>query len=194
MRPAAARIPQEDKRECILAAALELFAERGFHGTPVPLIAERAKVGAGTLYRYFASKEAIVNELYRQKKRELAAALLDGLPLGAPTRQLFHELWLRLGRFAAEHASVLAFLELHHHDDYLDEESRRLEREALMPLQLFVEDAQQKQILKAVQAEVLMALVWGAFVGVMRASKMGLVPLEAAMAAAEACMWEAIRR
>ena len=34
------------KKEAILAAALALFAERGFHGTAVPLIADKAKVGA----------------------------------------------------------------------------------------------------------------------------------------------------
>ena len=47
-----------DKREAVLGAALELFVERGFHGTTVPEIAERAGVGAGTIYRHFASKEA----------------------------------------------------------------------------------------------------------------------------------------
>ena len=53
------------KREAILRAALELFAERTFDGTPVPLIAERADVGAGTIYRYFASKEDIFREVVR---------------------------------------------------------------------------------------------------------------------------------
>jgi AcrR family transcriptional regulator len=43
----------DDKREAILGAALELFAERGFHGTAVPQIADKAGVGAGTIYRYF---------------------------------------------------------------------------------------------------------------------------------------------
>jgi AcrR family transcriptional regulator len=190
----AGRVAPEDKREAILAAALELFAVRGFHGTPVPLIAERARVGAGTVYRYFESKETIVNELYREKKRQLASALLADLPASAPTRQVFHEVWVRLGRFAEQHPEVLAFLELHHHDDYLDDASRKLEREALLPLKLFVEDAQAKQIFKPFAPEVLMAVVWGAFIGVVRACKMGLCPLEPAMEAAEACMWEAIRR
>ena len=62
-----------DKREAILAAATELFVERGFHGTTVPEIAERAGVGAGTIYRHFASKEAVVNELFRLHKQALTA-------------------------------------------------------------------------------------------------------------------------
>lgn len=51
--------PAADKREAILAAALDLFAERTFEGTPVPLIAERAGVATGTIYRYFESKETL---------------------------------------------------------------------------------------------------------------------------------------
>ena len=60
--------PHGDKREAIMAAALELFVERGFYGTAVPEIAERAGVGAGTIYRYFESKEALVNALYRERR------------------------------------------------------------------------------------------------------------------------------
>src|SRR4029077_3887695 len=87
------------KREAILEAALELFAERGFHGTAVPLVAERAQVGAGTLYRYFTSKEALVNALFQQWKAALFQALTADFPTDAPPRQQFHELWQRLGRF-----------------------------------------------------------------------------------------------
>jgi AcrR family transcriptional regulator len=69
--PTAAAGARAEKRDAILAAALELFAERGFHGTSVPEIAERARVGAGTIYRYFPSKEALVNALFRAQKLEL---------------------------------------------------------------------------------------------------------------------------
>ena len=51
----AGTIKESDKSTAILEAALALFAERGYDGTPVPLIAEKAGVGAGTIYRYFES-------------------------------------------------------------------------------------------------------------------------------------------
>jgi AcrR family transcriptional regulator len=191
-RAATARI--EDKRDAILAAALELFAERGFHGTAVPLIAERAKVGAGTLYRYFDSKEAIVNALFREHKQAFSRALLHDFPIEAPTRQAFHEIWARIGRFAKDNPKVIAFLELHHHGDYLDDASRAVEMQMLLPLKAFVEDAQRKQILKPVPAEVLIAIVWGAFVGLVSACNKGFIGFDGpAFDAAEACMWEAIR-
>ena len=69
-----------DKREAILDAALDLFAQRGFHGTAVPAVAERARVGAGTIYRYFASKEALVNAVYQRHKSAVADSIIGNFP------------------------------------------------------------------------------------------------------------------
>jgi len=46
-----------DKRLAILEQAMRTFAELGFRGTDVQVIANRAGVGKGTVYRYFHSKE-----------------------------------------------------------------------------------------------------------------------------------------
>ena len=52
------------KQDDILEAALELIAERGFHGAPISMIAKKAGVGEGTIYIYFENKDALINELY----------------------------------------------------------------------------------------------------------------------------------
>ena len=82
---------REDKKECILSAALELFADKGFHGTAVPEIAQKAGVAAGTIYRYFTSKEAIVNAVYQRQKSQLLATIMAEFPFdGAPRAQVHH--------------------------------------------------------------------------------------------------------
>lgn len=50
----------------LLAAALELFVERGFTATKLEDVAARAGVSKGTLYLYFSSKEALFTEVIRQ--------------------------------------------------------------------------------------------------------------------------------
>ncbi len=68
-------------RERILEAALDVFAEKGFHLATVDEIAERANLGKGTVYRHFANKEALFNELVRLRLEELerdANTVLDG--------------------------------------------------------------------------------------------------------------------
>ena len=53
----------EDRPEEILDAALAVFNEQGFSAARVEDIARRAGLSKGTLYLYFASKEAMLNAL-----------------------------------------------------------------------------------------------------------------------------------
>ena len=123
-----------DKREDILQAAMELFGELGFHGTAVPQVAEKARVGAGTIYRYFPSKEALVNEVYRLWKGKMGAAILDGFPVRRLRPRAVPLLLVpRALAFALANPKALIFLELHHHAPYLDAQSRAVEEALLVP-------------------------------------------------------------
>ena len=72
--------PTEDseKRQAILEQAIRTFAECGFQGTDVQVIANGAGVGKGTIYRYFHNKEelfwAASFEVMLRLERYLAAA------------------------------------------------------------------------------------------------------------------------
>ena len=183
-----------DKREAITGAALELFVERGFYGTTVPEIADLAGVGAGTIYRYFDSKEALVNAMYREQKLLFSGAVLDQFPVAAPTREQFRSLWMRMARFAVEHPKSFIFLELHHHARYLDDASRAVEQRMLDLFTSVVSAAQARRELKAGPARLLMGMVMGAFVGVIRSCVEIDQPLDQAdWTLAEQCIWEAIR-
>ena len=149
-------------------AALELFVERGFFGTAVPEIAEKAGVGAGTIYRYFDSKEALVNALYRQEKQRFAERTISDFPKATIARELFRTMWMRMAKFAVENPKPFVFLELHHHASYLDAESQALEQRMLDLFTNVVVAAQARGELKAGSPRLLMGLVMGAFVGVIR--------------------------
>lgn len=184
-----------DKREAILNAALELFAELGYHGTSVVMIAERAQVGAGTIYRYFEDKEVLVNSLYRHWKRELMGAIMRDLPTELPTRQLLHLVWARLSEFSKKHPSELKFLEFHHHAPYLDQKSRELNDLTKQQFYEFMERSRREQVVKDAPPQLLMAFVIGAFNGVEKAFAEGEIERTPELEAmAEEMSWEAIRR
>lgn len=63
-RPEITAEQKEAKRETILAAAREVFAEKGFHAAGIADIATRLDVGHGTIYRYFKNKLDIFLTLY----------------------------------------------------------------------------------------------------------------------------------
>lgn len=183
------------KKQAIFDAALELFAEKGFHGTTMPDVADKAAVGAGTVYRYYESKETLVNLLYRHWKLEFSGHIMSDLPVGQPTRALFGVIWRRMCGFARQHPRVVQFLELHHHGDYLDEESVALEEAVLEPILHFAMASQRDQALRDSNPRVLIAVVYGAFMGLVRGEMTGHLRLtDEVMGEAEQCVWEAIRR
>jgi TetR/AcrR family transcriptional regulator, repressor of fatR-cypB operon len=183
-----------DKAEAILAAALDLFVEKGFHGTSVPSVAEKAGVAAGTIYHYFASKEALVNALYKNWKAQIAAQIVTRFPFETPVREQFRTIWERMADFAVAHPKELAFLELHHHGSYLDDESRRIENQTIDFGVEMVKRAQAQQAIKPLDPALLVELANGAFLGVFRAMREGKLPLTRALLMdAERCCWEAVR-
>jgi len=64
-------------RRRILEAAEEVFADRGV-SAPVDLVAERAGVGVGTLYRHFPTKEALFEAIVLTRLEDLVAEASAG--------------------------------------------------------------------------------------------------------------------
>ena len=186
------RRPVPDKRVGILAAALRVFSERGVNGVAVPEIASAAGVATGTIYRYFESKEALVNELYRQEKAALHEYLYGGLDRDREPRAVFDEVWDRMVRYARERPEVYRFIELQDHQSYLDEESLALQRRMLLPMVNRVKAMQGRGVYrKDVRDRVLIAMGWGAFVNLLKVERDGLLTLRRKdlLAARELC-WQ----
>ena len=90
---------------------------------PCPSWPNARGVGAGTIYRYFASKDALVNALFRRWKAEMTDVVSGHIPLGLAPREEFSQWWRGLWTFATENPAAFLFLETHHHAAYLDEAS-----------------------------------------------------------------------
>ena len=58
--------------ELLVAAAREVFAEQGVEAS-LEEVARRAGVGIGTLYRHFATREALVEAIFERRFGELIA-------------------------------------------------------------------------------------------------------------------------
>ncbi len=69
------RKKKERTRELILSVALKMFAERGYHATTMDAIAKKARLGKGTVYRYFKNKETVLAELVESHFQRLEARI-----------------------------------------------------------------------------------------------------------------------
>jgi AcrR family transcriptional regulator len=102
---------KSDKREEIVRAALELIAENGFHGAPMAAIADRAGVGAGTIYRYFENKDVLITEMFREHEERLNATVLDGYADGGAIRERFLHVGTTVLRYFITRPLDFRFLE-----------------------------------------------------------------------------------
>ena len=78
-----------DRKKQILKAAIEVFAERGFHRTRVSDIAKRAGVAYGLIYHYFDSKDDVLNSLFEENWAvflKVVRDVADNRELPAPTK------------------------------------------------------------------------------------------------------------
>ena len=169
--------------ERILDAALAVFTERTFGGAAVPLIAERAGVSVGSLYRSFSGKEEMANAVYRRAKTRMLAAVTEAVADAGPeagTQGAVLAAWAGLAAYAAADPDGFAFLEHQQHAAYLDDESRAVARRIDDLAAGIVREGQKRGDVRDGSPDQLVALVFGAFVGLSKAARATGRPLRAA--------------
>lgn len=77
---------KQETLEKIFSAAMQLFRRQGLERTSIEQITERADVGKGTFYNYFASKEAVALEFSRRAYRDILAQRREKLDFTTRTR------------------------------------------------------------------------------------------------------------
>ncbi len=82
-----------DRRNAVLSAATRVIAAQGL-GAATATIAKEASVSNGSLFLYFETKAALVNELYIGLKIELVAAAVAGLPVAASSGEQLRHMWI----------------------------------------------------------------------------------------------------
>ncbi|MCZ2403222.1 TetR/AcrR family transcriptional regulator [Paenarthrobacter sp. Z7-10] len=78
-RPRPARLPRDERRIQLLAAAQEVFVANGFHGAAMDEIAETARVSKPVLYQHFPSKRELYLALLDNHLADLTDQLLTAL-------------------------------------------------------------------------------------------------------------------
>lgn len=185
----------DDKRARLLDAALALFERQGFDGVAVPEIARAAGVATGTVYRYFATKEALVNALYLRWKTAYNTAVLAPLDAGLTPRAMFGVYWQRMAGFAQTHPRAVRFLDLHFHKSYLDAQSLAAHTAYRVAAAEFVRSAREVGAIRALSPQLVVALFWGASVGLTKFAHEGVLIFDAHTSAEmEEMLWRAIAK
>lgn len=87
-----ARPKSEDKRLALLDATTRAIAEFGL-GAATSLIAREAGVAEGTLFRYFATKDVLFNEVYHHYKQILGTELVKTYDQTLSVKERSRKIW-----------------------------------------------------------------------------------------------------
>lgn len=191
---------KEEKREAILQATLELVAEQGFHDAPCALIARRAGVAVGTIYRYFENKDVLIVALYRELEAGIYAEVNQNYRTTMPFRERFMHLTGGLLRFFISHPLEFKYIEQFHNSPY----GVAFRRDRLLGqtegedcgvyFELFRQGVAQ-QVIKDFPMPVLFDLAFGPIISVARNHILGFIQLDGRLIrqVTEAC-WDALKR
>jgi len=142
-----ARAKCGDKHNAILSAATQVFAERGL-GAATSAISSAAGVAEGTLFKYFSTKDELLNALYREIKVDLADVMMSGFPRKKSVRHRLQHVWEQFVEWGVQNPMqqrVLSQIELW---GGLTEESKSAWMAPFVEIQKTVEDAMAERIFK----------------------------------------------
>ncbi|HTZ40997.1 MAG TPA: TetR/AcrR family transcriptional regulator [Syntrophales bacterium] len=187
-----------DKREEIIHAALELIAEQGFHGAPMAMVAEKAGVGAGTIYRYFESKDVLIAEIFSELEKKVVEYLLQGYSRDRTLRERFIHLSTMIIQYFIANAMHFRFIEQYMNSPYGVSLRRERLLEEARDIDLFrnlLQEGIDRQALKDLPLTLHFALAFGPILSLLRDHILGFMKLddELIQKAAEAC-WDGVRR
>ncbi len=179
-------------RQKILDAALVSFAQYGYQGASIPVIAQEAGLAVGSIYVHFADKRALVNELYRYWKGEILQRLRK-IPADIDFPRAFSQVWEVFVEFARVQPQAFLFLESHFHAPYLDVQSLAFEEEVFALAAQLIDAGKRAGYVKDIDANVLSGVFFGAIVQLFKqgeAKSWNPRGLEQA----KALLWEAFKK
>jgi len=154
-----------EKRDAILRAAIDVFAERGYFNAQVADVARAAGVAAGTVYLYFRSKDDLLVSIF---ERTVKARLEEGrsaiADVSDPAERLRRFARLHLGMLGRDRNLAIVFqVELRQSVKFMERFSATLLQEYLGQIRLAIEDGQKRgQFRRDINATAVAKMFFGA--------------------------------
>jgi len=187
-----------NKRDDILQAALEIISEHGFHGAPMSTIAEKAGVGAGTIYCYFKSKDELIIEINRILEEKMLLAMEKNYPFNKDIKKRFFHLYNTVFTYLINHPVHFRFLEQYFYSPYgVSVHKERIVGSVGEPniLQKLVKQGIKQRVIKDIPLFMHFALAFGPIIILARNHVLGLVELDnVQINQAIEAVWDAIKK
>src|SRR6476659_851218 len=163
-------VPRRDstpgpKRDAILRAAIDVFAERGYFNAQVADVARAAGVAAGTVYLYFKGKDDLLVSIFDRSMRDgLAAGRAAVADLDDPRERLRRLARAHLARLGSDRNLAIVFqVELRQSTKFMERFSSSHLRDYLGLIREAIADGQRAGVFRDdIKATVAAKMLFGA--------------------------------
>ena len=181
-----------NKKQNILASALDILAENGVHNTPMSAIGKAAKTGMGTIYNYFPNKEALINEIYTDIKKQ-EKLLFESFESSKPIKTQFENYFNIAVTFFIEHPNYFKFMEQLQASPIITEKSREEGRQSISPVFDLLTLGKQQRIIKNINTEEILMFIGGSILAYLRWYFNQTVKEPSALSNQVMMVWDAIK-
>jgi AcrR family transcriptional regulator len=131
----------------VLETTLRIISEKELQATSMSLISKESGISTGSIYHYFGSKEAIINELYKGLVKFHSEQILNGFESNETIKARFQRVWGNFIQFGLNYSKAFQFIEQYSFSPYITEEVKKEVHEGVWcgeVANLYAEAIQQK--------------------------------------------------
>lgn len=156
------KIKDDNKIKAIHDSAMKLVNRTGFVGLKMAEVAKEANIATGTLYIYYKSKEALINDVYIETKKDIINNLLNQKHQSETFYTTFKNIWVSYFKFCFENPEKMLFCEQFFYSGYISNEVKAEVDLLFEPMHEMLRTAQANGLVKQIDVEILFAQMHGA--------------------------------
>ncbi|WP_368490870.1 TetR/AcrR family transcriptional regulator [Clostridium sp. BJN0013] len=149
------RCKDENKKENIFTATIQLINEIGFSEISMSKIAKRAGVSSSTIYVYFKNKNDMINKLYLTVKQKMSCEIFYGIDASTTVKAGFELVFRNYLKFLLNCKDYFLFIEQFANSPLIQSLSREEGLNLFLPMYQLFERGKSENILKKVDTDLL---------------------------------------
>jgi AcrR family transcriptional regulator len=180
--------------ERIIAAALQLFTQRGYFSTSVPDMARTAQVSVGSIYHHFKDKEDVARALFVGLMEGLQEALAKIAHDNATAHDRCRAVMAMLFELTESNRDAMDFMLYAKHRDFLPSERPVCSSKPFETMRAFVQDGMGNGEIRQMDVMVATSCLFGGAIRLITARLDGVLaePLPDRLDAVWDCAWRGV--
>lgn len=188
------RYKDDNKKENIFNATIELINEIGFSEISMSKIAKKAGVSSSTIYVYFENKNDMINKLYLTVKQKMSQQMFYGIDASTPVKAGFELVFRNYLNFLLKYKDYFLFIEQFANSPLIQNLSREEGLSLFLPMYQLFERGKSENIFKKVDTNLLIIYAYASINQVAKACLNGEFELnEEKLEKMIQMSWDAIR-